>query len=82
MRMTEKIKIFYKSFQVILSEQMDSENQQAIYCEDGKYRLHCEIWDKLCIEWYYKNNLKSQTHINNIHKRLQLDKSFQVISSV
>ena len=49
---------------------MDSENQKAIYCEDDKeYRVYCGVCDKLCIERYYKNNLKSQTHLNNIRKR-------------
>ena len=49
---------------------MDNENQQVIYCEDdGEYRVYCEICDNLCIERFYKNHLKSQTHNNNIHKR-------------
>ena len=48
---------------------MDSENQLVIYCpEDGEYRVYCDICDNLCIERYYKNHLKSKTHINNIHK--------------
>ena len=34
----------------------------------------CDICDELCIERYYKNHLKSQTHTNNKHKR----KSFQI----
>ena len=49
---------------------MDSENYGAIYCpEDDEYRIYCDICDKLCIEWFYKNHLKSQTHIINIHKQ-------------
>ena len=51
---------------------MDKENnyQEAIYCEDdGEYRVFCNICDKLCIERFYKNHLKSQTHINNIRKK-------------
>ena len=59
---------------------MNSENQQVIYCEDGEYRVYCSICDKLCIERYYKNHLKSQTHTNNIRKRQQLNKPFQIIS--
>ena len=59
---------------------MNSDNQQVIYCEDGEYRVYCEICDKLCIERYHKNHLKSQTHLNKIRKREQLNKSFQVIS--
>ena len=47
---------------------MNSQNHQVIYCEDGEYRVYCDVCDKLCIERYYKNHLKSQTHINNIHK--------------
>ena len=39
---------------------------KAIYCEDGEYRVNCHVCDKLCIERFYKNHLKSKTHINNI----------------
>ena len=59
---------------------MNSDNQQAIYCEDGEYRVYCSIYDKFCIEGFYKIHLKSRTHINNFRKREQLNKSFQVIS--
>ena len=59
---------------------MNSDNQQVIYCEDGEYRVYCKICDKLCIERFYKNHLKSQIHLNNIRKIKQLDKSIQVIS--
>ena len=50
---------------------MDIENQEAIYCADvdDEYRIYCSICDKLCIQRLYKNHLKSQTHINDIHKR-------------
>ena len=61
---------------------MNSDNQQVVYCEDDEYRVYCEICDNLCIEQFYKNHLKSQTHINNIRKREQLNKSFQVISQL
>ena len=61
---------------------MDIENKKVIHCEDGEYRVYCNICDKLCIERFYKNHLKSQTHINNFHKIKQLDKSFQVISHI
>ena len=45
---------------------MDSDNQEAIYCEDdGENRIYCNICDKLCIERFYKDHLKSQIH-NNI----------------
>ena len=60
---------------------MDNENQLVIYCEDdGEYRVCCDICDSLCIQRFYKNHLKSKTHINNIRKIEQLDKSFEVIS--
>ena len=29
---------------------MNSDNQQVIYCEDGEYRVFCDVCDKLCIE--------------------------------
>ena len=46
---------------------------EVIYCpEDDEYRLYCDVCDKLCIERYYKNHLKPQTHINNIRKIEQL----------
>ena len=48
---------------------MDSENQQVIYCEDDEYRVYCNICDNICIERFYKNHLKSQTHTKNIRKR-------------
>ena len=59
---------------------MDSDKQQVIYCEDGEYRVYCDVCDNLCIEQFYKNHSKSKTHINNICKREQLNKTFQVIS--
>ena len=41
----------------------------VIYCEDDQeYRVYCHVCDKLCIETFYKNHLKSQTHINNSNK--------------
>ena len=62
---------------------MNSDNQQVMYCEDdGEFRVFCEICDNLYIQRFYKNQLKSQTHINNIRKREQLKKSFQIISSI
>ena len=50
---------------------MDSDNYEAIYCEDdGEYRVYCSVCDALCIERFYKNHLKSKTHINNINKKI------------
>ena len=62
---------------------MNNDNPLIIYCEDdGDYRVFCDVCDKLCIERFYKSHLKSQTHINNIRKIEQLDKSFQVMSRI
>ena len=48
---------------------MDIENQEVIYCaDDDEYRVYCKICDKLCIEGFYKNHLKSQTHTNNKYR--------------
>ena len=52
---------------------MDTENQENFYCEyDGEYGVYCNICDKLCIERFYENQLKSQTQTNNTHKEQQL----------
>ena len=59
---------------------MNSDNQQVIYCEDGEYRVYCDVCDNLCLERFYKNHLKSKTHLNNNRERKQLNKSFQIIS--
>ena len=61
---------------------MDSDNYEVFYCEDGEYRVYCDICDELCIERFYENLLKSKTHINNIRKGEQLRKSFQKTSSI
>ena len=45
-------------------------HEQAIYCEDdNEYRIYCHICDILCMVRFYKNHLKSHTHINNIRKK-------------
>ena len=59
---------------------MDVENQLVIYCEDGEYRIYCNICDSLCIERFYKNHLKSKTHLNNIRKMDEINKAFEAIS--
>ena len=54
---------------------MDSDKYyEVIFCADDEYRVFCEVCDKLCIESYYKNHLKSGTHKNCFHKRQQLIK--------
>ena len=59
---------------------MNSDNQLVIFCDDNEYRVYCNNCDKLCIERFHENHLKSQTHTNKTSKREQLNKSFQVIS--
>ena len=60
---------------------MNGENREIIYCEDdGEYRVYCNVCDNLCIQRYYKNHLKSQTHINNIRKIEEINKAFEAIS--
>ena len=60
---------------------MNSDNQLVIYCEDdGECRVYCDICDSLCIQRFYKNHLKSQTHINNIRKIEEINKAFEAIS--
>ena len=52
----------------------ESDNYEVVYCaDDDEYRVYCEFCDKLCIEIYYKNHLKSGTHTNNFYKRLRLN---------
>ena len=60
---------------------MNSENREIIFCEDGEYRVYCDVCDKLCIQRYYKNHLKTKSHIKkNFHKIENLNESFEVIS--
>ena len=45
----------------------ESNNYEVIYCaDDDELRVNCDICDKLCIERYYKNHLKSGTHFSKI----------------
>ena len=58
---------------------MNSEidNYEVINCADGdEYRIYCEVCDELCIERYYKNNLKSRTHTNKFYKRQNQNKFY------
>ena len=44
---------------------MDSDINEVKYCpEDDQYTVYCNICDKLCIEHFYENHLKSQSHTN------------------
>ena len=52
---------------MILWKKKEIENEDVIYCEDdGELRTYCNICDNLGIERSFKNQLKSQTHTNNI----------------
>ena len=33
---------------------MDIENEEVVYCEDGEYRVYCNVCGKLCIERFFK----------------------------
>ena len=45
---------------------------ELIYCpEDDTYRIYCGICDKLCINSYYQNHLKSQTHLKILERTIQ-----------
>ena len=46
----------------------------------GNKGVYCDVCDNTCIEPYYENHSKSQTHINNIRKREKLNMSIQIIS--
>ena len=57
---------------------MDNDDYEVIYCpEDDENRVYCIICDKLCIERFYKNHLKSQTQTNNTRKRQQSNTHFR-----
>ena len=61
---------------------MDNDRKEKLYCdEDGEYRIYCHVCDKLAIDRYYNNHLKTQTHINNSSKGQQLNntKKFNII---
>ena len=56
-------------------------NCNVIYCaDDNEYRVYCHNCDKLCIDRFYKNHLKSQTHTKSIRRREQLNEAFNIIS--
>ena len=52
---------------------MDSENKEGMYFDDGgEYRIYSPVCDKLAIDGFYNNRLKSQTHMKNFRRRHQL----------
>ena len=49
---------------------MNSDEQLIVYCEkDNEFKVYCNICDNFCIQRFFKNHLKSQTHTNNIRKK-------------
>ena len=49
---------------------MDGDDQEVDYCgDDGEYRIYCYICCKYCIERFYRNHLRSQTHNIIFRKR-------------
>ena len=40
---------------------MDSDNKGEIYCDDDGERIYCPVCQKLAIDRYYNNHLKSRT---------------------
>ena len=56
----------------------ESDVFEVINCaDDNEYGVFCEIFDKLCIEKYFKNHAKSRTHTNNFYKRQRLNKTIR-----
>ena len=53
---------------------MIREKYEVVYCEDDENRVYCNIRDKLCIERFFKNHLKSQALTNINRKREQSNK--------
>ena len=49
-------------------------NQELIKsADDDEYRIYCNICAKLCIEGFYKNQLKSSTRLTKIRTRQHLN---------
>ena len=56
----------------------DNNNYEVIYCEDDGEYVYCNVCDKLCIEQFYKNHLKSQTHTSSFYKRQNQNNFFSI----
>ena len=51
---------------------MDGDNKEKVYSDDdGENRIYSYSCDKLAIDTYCNNPLKSQSQIINFHKRQQ-----------
>ena len=52
----------------------ESDIYEVINCaDDDEYRVYSETCDKICVERFLKSQLKSGIHMNNNHKRKQLN---------
>ena len=63
---------------------MDSDSKQKIYTVMMmvNIKFFCHLCDKLAIDRYYNNHLKSQAHINSFRKRQQLNVTNNSTSSL
>ena len=62
---------------------MAFDNQENVYCaDDDQYRTICDNCDKVAIDRYYNNHLKSQTHLSNFNKKQRLINTNKNISSI
>ena len=61
---------------------MHTDNKEKTYCDDdGEYKIYCHICEKIAIDRYYKNHLKSQLRMNNFRKEKQLKNTSNSTSS-
>ena len=52
----------------------DSDDKEKIYCDDdGEYRIYSHLCDKLAIDRFHNNHLKSHSLIKNFRKRQQIN---------
>ena len=58
------------------------ESEVKFCANAGEYRVYFNICDRLCIESYYKNHLKSGTRTKNIYKRQRLNKIINSLFSL
>ena len=51
----------------------DDKKEKIYRDDDGENGIYCHVCDLLAIDRYYKNHLKSQTHIRIFRKRQQIE---------
>ena len=59
---------------------MLGDNQQIIYCVDDEYRIFCVICDKVAMDSYCNNLLKTLTQCNIFYKKQRLNNTNTNIS--